>query len=150
MVVGMTVTFEEFARAALGLPHAHERITWGSTHTFRVGEKIFAMGDPDGGHVSLKASLEDQAELLAADPRTFSAAPYVGRFGWIRVALARTDPGELAELLTEAWRRTAPRRMVKLFDGAGGPDRPDAGPPARRVGRDGIGEEGAVKGDRRA
>lgn len=114
----MTVTFEEFAAASLALPHAHERITWGSTHTFRVGEKIFAMGDPEGEHVSLKASPEDQAELLAADPRTFSAAPYVGRFGWVRVALPRTDTAELAELLTEAWRRTAPKRMVRSFDSA--------------------------------
>jgi hypothetical protein len=110
------VTFEEFAGLALGLPQAHERITWGSEHTFRVGEKIFAMGAPESAHVSLKASPEDQSELVAADPGTFSPAPYVGRFGWVRVALASVDPGELAELLTEAWRRTAPKRAVKAFD----------------------------------
>jgi hypothetical protein len=110
------VTFEEFAGIALELPQAHERITWGSEHTFRVGEKIFAMGAPEGAHVSLKASREDQAELTAADPETFSPAPYVGRFGWVRVALDRADPQELAELVTEAWRRTAPKRAVKAFD----------------------------------
>ena len=114
------VTFEEFAELALGLPQAHERITWGSEHTFRVGEKIFAMGAPESAHVSLKASLEDQSELMAAEPETFSAAPYVGRFGWVRVALERADPEELGELLTEAWRRTAPQRAVKAFDGARG------------------------------
>ncbi|MFI1091064.1 MmcQ/YjbR family DNA-binding protein [Streptomyces sp. NPDC020917] len=110
------VTFEEFAGLALALPQAHERITWGSEHTFRVGEKIFAMGAPESAHVSLKASLEDQSELMAAAPETFSAAPYVGRFGWVRVALATADPEELGELLTEAWRRTAPKRAVKAFD----------------------------------
>jgi hypothetical protein len=112
------VTFEEFAGLALALPQAHERITWGSEHTFRVGEKIFAMGAPESAHVSLKASQEDQAELIAADPGTFSVAPYVGRFGWVRVALARVDPDELGELLTEAWRRTAPKRSVRAFDDA--------------------------------
>ncbi|MBY8877789.1 MmcQ/YjbR family DNA-binding protein [Actinacidiphila acidipaludis] len=125
------VTFEEFAGLALALPQAHERITWGSEHTFRVGEKIFAMGAPESAHVSLKASLEDQSELMAADPETFSSAPYVGRFGWVRVALARADAGELAELLTEAWRRTAPKRAVKAFDGAGGTQVAD-GPKGKR------------------
>ncbi|MET9222280.1 MmcQ/YjbR family DNA-binding protein [Streptomyces sp. NPDC088197] len=113
-------TFEEFADSALALPRAHRQITWGSEHTFRVGEKIFAMGNPDGAHVSLKASKEDQTELIAADPGTFSPAPYVGRFGWVRAALDSVDPDELAELLTEAWRRTAPRRLVKEFDEAAG------------------------------
>lgn len=112
--------FEEFADIALSLPQAHMRVTWGSEHTYRVGEKIFAMGTPDGEHVSVKASPEDQRELVAADPETFAPAPYVGRYGWIRVTLARTDAGELAELLTEAWRRTAPKRAVRAFDETGG------------------------------
>lgn len=112
------VTFEEFGGLALALPGAHERITWGSEHTFRVGEKIFAMGGPKGVNVSLKASPEEQRELMAAEPDTFSPAPYVGRYGWIRVALARVDREELGELITEAWRRTAPKRAVRAFDDA--------------------------------
>lgn len=113
-------TFEDFAASALALPQAHRQITWGSTHTFRVGEKIFAMGAPEGAHVSLKASKEDQAELIAAAPGAFSPAPYVGRFGWVQAALDAVDPDELSELLTEAWRRTAPRRLVTAFDAAAG------------------------------
>lgn len=112
------VTFEEFVRLGLELPQAHEQITWGSEHTLRVGEKIFAMGAPESGEVSVKASQEEQKELIAADPDTFSAAPYVGRFGWVRVALAGVDARELGELLTDAWRRTAPKRIVRAFDDA--------------------------------
>lgn len=112
------VTFEEFTALGLALPQAHEQITWGTEHTLRIGQKMFALGAPESAHVSVKASREDQAELVAADPDTFSVAPYVGRFGWVRIALARVDPGELEELLTEAWRRTAPRRLVTAFDDA--------------------------------
>jgi hypothetical protein len=112
--------FEEVAEIALALPGAHERITWGSEHTFRVGEKMFAVSAPEAAHVSVKAAREEQSELVAADPETFSVAPYVGRFGWVRVALARVDTQELAELLTEAWRRTAPKRAVRAFDDARG------------------------------
>lgn len=113
-------TFEEFGDLALALPQAHMRVTWGSEHTFRVGEKIFAMGTPDGEHVTVKASPQEQAELVAADPETFAPAAYVGRFGWIRVTLAKADADEMAELLAEAWRRTAPRRAVRAFDEAQG------------------------------
>jgi len=112
------VTFEEYAELALGLPGVHERITWGSQHTFRVGEKIFTMGAPEAARVTLKASPIEQGELTAANPETFSVAPYVGRFGWVQVLLDRVDPDELDELLTEAWRRTAPKKAVRVFDDA--------------------------------
>jgi len=110
------VSYEEFLAMGTALPRVEDRITWGTQHTLRVGEKMFAVGAPDGGHVSVKADRTDQTELIAADPQTFSVAPYVGRFGWVRVALERVDPEELRELLTEGWRRTAPRRLVARFD----------------------------------
>ena len=59
--------------------------------------------------MSIKASLETQAELIEMDPATFAKSAYVGRFGWITVDLERVDPELLASLLREAWRRTAPK-----------------------------------------
>jgi hypothetical protein len=43
-------------------------------------------------------------------------AAYTGRYGWIRVTLDRIDADELGELLVEAWRRTAPKRLVTAYD----------------------------------
>ena len=43
-------------------------------------------------------------------------APYVGRYGWVQVQLSNVDENELRELLIEAWRRTAPKRLVKDYD----------------------------------
>lgn len=110
------VTFDEFRAMGLALPQAHERITWGTNVTLRFGEKMFAVGAPESTHISVKASREDQEALVATDPETYSVAPYVGRFGWVRVALDRIDPEELRELVTEAWRRTASKRVVGEFD----------------------------------
>lgn len=109
------VAFEEFKAMALALPAATQQVTWGDD-TLRVGGRIFAIGAAGAGQVSVKAGPEEQSALIAADPRTFSVAPYVGRFGWVRIALDRVDPDELRELLTEAWRRTAPRGLVRAFD----------------------------------
>jgi hypothetical protein len=113
------VTFDQFLSMALALPRAAERLTWETTVTLRVGEKIFAMGTPGQGVVSVKASKEDQAELLAAEPEVYSPAPYVGRHGWVLVQLAGVDPDELRDLLTDAWRSIAPKKLVREFDPVG-------------------------------
>ena len=36
------------------------------------------------------------------------------------IQLATVDPGELGELVVEAWRQTAPRRLVATYDAGGG------------------------------
>ncbi|WP_457029757.1 MmcQ/YjbR family DNA-binding protein [Kitasatospora sp. P5_F3] len=113
------VTFDQFLSMSLALPRATERLTWESTVTLRVGEKIFAMGTPDSGTVTVKASKEDQAELLAAEPEVYSSAPYVGRHGWVLVRLVGVDPDELRDLLTDAWRSIAPKRLVREFEASG-------------------------------
>jgi hypothetical protein len=110
------VTFDQFLAMGLALPSAAERLTWETEVTLRVGEKIFAMGTPESGRVCVKASKEEQAALLSADPDTYSVAPYVGRHGWVLIELGRVGADELRELVTEAWRRTAPKKLVRTFD----------------------------------
>jgi hypothetical protein len=107
------VKYAEFRRLCLAQPEAEEVETWGEA-TFRVRGRIFAMGTPEGRRVSVKASLDDQAGLIAMDPKTFEASAYTGRFGWVSVRLAGLR-GELGEkLVRNAWERTAPRRMSAL------------------------------------
>jgi hypothetical protein len=102
-------------RIALALPEAEEVETWGEA-TFRVRGKIFCMLGPDGKGAGIKATLEQQAELVAWQPSVFSVAAYTGRFGWVAVDVAAADAGVVAELLEDAWRRTAPKRLVKAYD----------------------------------
>jgi len=93
---------------ALGLTGVEERETWHKP-TFRVGGTLFMTLDPDGSTATMKATVDDQAELIAADPAVFSTAAYLGRYGWIIVSLDRCDPDEVAALVVDAWRQTAPR-----------------------------------------
>ena len=108
-------TADELRRAALSLPEAEERETWGHP-TFRVRDKMFAALSDDGRLASVKATREEQAALIAADPETFGVPAYVGRHGWVSVELATADPVEVRELVTEAWRQTAPKRLVAAYD----------------------------------
>ncbi|WP_441246244.1 MmcQ/YjbR family DNA-binding protein [Kitasatospora sp. McL0602] len=114
------VTFNQFLAMGLALPRTTERLTWETQVTLRLGEKIFAMGDPDSGSVCVKASKEDQTELIAAEPEIYSVAPYVGRHGWVLVRLAAVDPAELRDLLTDGWRSIAPKKLLREYEAASG------------------------------
>jgi hypothetical protein len=110
---------DELRRVALSLPEAEERETWGHP-TFRVREKMFAALSDDGQTASVKATRDEQSALVAAAPETFGVPAYVGRHGWVSIQLATVDPEELGELVVEAWRQTAPRRLVATYDAGGG------------------------------
>jgi hypothetical protein len=102
-------------RIALRLPDAIEQETWG-TPTFRVRKKIFVMFSDSGREVWVKSNHDEQRALVAMDPETFFVPPYVGPSGWVGVRIATVDTGEMRELVTEAWRMTAPKRLVASFD----------------------------------
>jgi hypothetical protein len=108
-------TGDDLRETALNLPEAEERETWGNA-TFRVRDKIFVIMAADGSTASVKASHEEQKALIAEDPETFTYPAYVGRHGWIGVNLPQVAPAHLRELVTEAWRMTAPKRVVRTFD----------------------------------
>ena len=102
-------------KLALSLPEAEERETWG-TATFRVRNKIFVMFGEGGKEAWVKSTHDEQRALVAMDPATFSVPPYVGPSGWVGVRFSLVDADEMRELITEAWRMTAPKRLAKAFD----------------------------------
>ena len=105
------MTYEQFRRLCLSLPEAREVETWGEA-TFRVRGRIFALGGAGAKHVSVKASLDDQAGLVEMDPKTFAVAAYTGRFGWVSVRLSGLGARLGEQLVKNAWERTAPRRLA--------------------------------------
>jgi hypothetical protein len=106
-------------RFALGLPEVEERETW-ETATFRVRSKIFMMFSDRERRAWVKSTHDEQRALVAQDPDTFFVPPYVGPNGWIGVVIRSVDGDEMREMITEAWRMAAPKRLVRTFDGAEG------------------------------
>ena len=117
----VAVTYAQVRDWVLALPGGAEVMVaeWGHP-TLRVNNKMFATGSPDSPSMTVKASREEQAELIASDPQTYEVAAYVGRYGWVRVNLSTVDTDELRGLIVEAWRRTAPKKLVKEYDAATG------------------------------
>ena len=114
------VSADELRQVVRSLPEAEERETWGHP-TFRVRDKMFATMSDDGRQATVKATKEEQAALVTAAPEIFGIPAYVGRHGWVSIQLATVDPTELRELVVEAWRQTAPRRLVTAYDSGPGP-----------------------------
>ena len=113
-------------RLCLALPEAHEVEAWGEP-TFRVRNKLFAMYADAGNHhgdgqaaVWCKAAPGNQGLMVRAAPDRFFVPPYVGPSGWIGVYLDRgADWDELAELLRDAYRLTAPKRLLARLEREG-------------------------------
>ncbi|WP_026212669.1 MmcQ/YjbR family DNA-binding protein [Longispora albida] len=62
------------------------------------------------------ASLDDKERLLASGPGIFFTEPHYDGYPAVLVRLAEIGEDELRELITDAWRCQAPRRLVKAFD----------------------------------
>ncbi|HEY0449091.1 MmcQ/YjbR family DNA-binding protein [Actinophytocola sp.] len=59
-----------------------------------------------------------QEELVAAEPARFFRPPYVGHRGWLGVYLdVPVDWTELAEIVQDAYRTVAPRKLLAQLDG---------------------------------
>ena len=106
-------------KLCLSLPEAHEVEAWGEP-TFRVKNKLFAMyAKADNHHgegrnaIWCKASRVNQRLMIDAAPDRFFSPPYVGPSGWVGVYLDReVDWNEIMDLLWDAWRMTAPKKLA--------------------------------------
>jgi hypothetical protein len=103
------------ARAlALALPEAVEQDHHG-VPSFRVRGKIFATL-PDDEHVRVMVDEPEIRACVAEDPETFAEMWWGKRLACVVVDLRRADPGQVRELLAEAWLRKAPRTLAKAFE----------------------------------
>jgi hypothetical protein len=110
------VTFDEIRAHALSLPGVEEATSYG-TPAFRVRKRLIARMHDEEDALVVKVDPQEREALLATQPDAFFiTAHYLYETSWILARLAEVDAGELRELITEAWRRLAPRRIVEAFD----------------------------------
>jgi len=89
-----------------------QRLDHGRYTQFLVGAHGFGYLWPATQTVGLKQPLGEQIALVAERPDVFEVQFTAGSFGWVVVHLARIERDELAELVLEAWRLTAPAELV--------------------------------------
>ena len=122
----------------LSLPQSTEVESWGAP-TFRVG-KLFAMyASPSSHHSGGRPAVwiysigVEQDLVIHSRPDKYFKPAYVGPYGWIGAWLDQNPPwAEIEELLRDAWRRRAPKKIIPLLDGDA-PPHPETRAPARRA-----------------
>jgi hypothetical protein len=105
-------TWEDVVRPASALPEV-EAATWYRTPALKVAGKGFARlrTEAEGGLVVM-CGLDEKAALLDSGDAAFFTTPHYDGHGSIIVDLERADVDQLRELLEEAWRLKAPRRLL--------------------------------------
>ena len=117
-------------RCCLALPGVTERLSHGAP-TWFVGDRPSFVTYHDDHHGDGRLALwcaapaGAQQVLVAADPVRFFVPPYVGHRGWVGLRLDR-DPrwDEVAEVVVDAYRAVAPRRLLAELDARDGGVRP--------------------------
>lgn len=130
--LAMAITPGQWRKLALSMPEAEEKSHFDQPD-FRVRNKIFAGLYRDETRGVLKLPPELQSMLLDSRPDVFvPAAGAWGRSGWTYVVLAGAELAMLRELVPEAWRLVAPKRLVASADGRAGPGGEQPAPPRAR------------------
>ena len=109
------VTLATLRRLALAFPGVEEGLSYG-TPGFRVRGKFLARLWEDGETLVVQCGDNERDFRLKADPRTFFVTEHYRGYHAVLVRLARVREADLQEVLEEAWRRRAPKRLVQEYD----------------------------------
>jgi hypothetical protein len=109
-------SWEDVVAIGLRLPEV-EVSTWFGTPSLKVRGKSMCRMRTDPDALVLRViDLGEREALLQGQPDAFFSTPHYDGHPYVLVRLEAVDPGELAELIEDAWRIRAPKRVVKAYD----------------------------------
>lgn len=114
----MPLTFDDVRQLALALPEVEEGKSYG-TPAFKVRGKFLSRLKEDGETLVVRIDIDERDVLMAANPEAFYITDHYRGYPAMLVRMAAVDAEELRELLEEAWRLVAPKRLVAAMDKAG-------------------------------
>jgi len=103
---------------AIGLRYPGvERTTWFGTPSLKVAGKGMCRlrTDPDALVIRV-LDLGDREALLKGQPDVFFTTPHYDGYPYVLVRLEEVDEVQLEELVEDAWRIRAPKRLVREHD----------------------------------
>ncbi len=129
----MVATWDDVRRLVAALPGTDEDASYGGNPSWRVRQQAFVWDRPlrraDRSALGEEAPAESEpvlgvrvadegvkAALIADDPDVFFTTPHFDGYAAVLVRLERIPLPELAELVEDAWRLRAPKRLLAEFD----------------------------------
>ena len=112
---GKPVDIETVRQLALALPEVEE-VASGGRPVFRVKGKWIARLNKDRESLLIKIDYLKRDILTNAEPDTFYVTDFYRCYPIIFVRLARVGRHVLRELLEQAWRLEAPKRLLQAYE----------------------------------
>lgn len=113
----MAISWDEVVAFATSLPEVELSSSWGTPSLKVRGKLMGRLRTEAEGGLALPCSPDDKAALVESDDPAFYTTAHYDGYDYVLVDLDKVDPDELREIVTEAWRRKAPVRLRKAFDG---------------------------------
>jgi hypothetical protein len=112
------VTVDDVRRIAADLPGSYEVVVRDRIK-FRVGRYVYIAFSRDETVMGFGYPREERDALVASDPETFLPPdPVDVRYQWVQARMAALDEDQLRELVVDAWRIAAPKRLIAEYDRA--------------------------------
>lgn len=112
-------TWKDVVEIGLRYPGVEEGTSFGTPALKVTGKAMMCRlrTNPDALVVRV-LDLADREAILQSDPEVFFTTPHYDGWPYVLVRLEAVDPGELAEMIEDAWRIRAPKKLQKEHDGA--------------------------------
>ena len=109
-------TWDDVVAIGLGYPGVEVGTSYGTPALRVKGKGMCRMRtDPDALVVRV-LDLADREALLRGVPDVFFTTPHYDGYAYVLVRLAQVDPDQLRELIEDAWRLSAPKRVLAAYD----------------------------------
>ena len=111
------VSHDDVRAAALAMPDATEKASYGGRPSWRTTKRMFAWirEDPEALVVWVDSE-EEKFMLIDSEPDKFFTTDHYNGSPIVLVNLDAVETDELAELLIESWRQRATTTEVKAYD----------------------------------
>jgi hypothetical protein len=109
------VNWDTVRQLALALPGVEEGTSYRTT-AFKVNGKLLARFHQDGESLVIKVEFAVREVLIGANPKTFYITDHYRCWPYMLVRIASVNRDELRQLLEDAWRRNAPKRLVAAWE----------------------------------
>jgi hypothetical protein len=115
MADGSKANLERVRRIASSLPGVEGGPSYG-TPGFRVKGKFMARFWEDGETLVVKCGHAERDFWLQSDSETFFITDHYRGYPIVLVRMARVDWDDLREVIEQAWRLHAPKKLIAEYD----------------------------------
>ena len=108
--------FDRVRKIALGLPGVEEGLTFGTPALKVRGKMIAQMWTRQDNILVLSMEIVEREMWLQAEPDIFFITDHFRDWPVVLVRMEQIDDDLLSDLIRQAWRRRAPKKLIKAYD----------------------------------